>query len=46
MRQESPDPPSGTLFLIELTHMGVQCTAQAHVRMCWEQAGKAAGTDR
>jgi uncharacterized protein (DUF4213/DUF364 family) len=29
-----------------LTHMGVQCTAQAHVRMCWEQAGKAAGTDR
>jgi hypothetical protein len=20
-----------------LTHMGVQCTAQAHVRMCWEQ---------
>jgi hypothetical protein len=22
-----------------LTHMGVQCTAQAHVRMCWEQAG-------
>jgi hypothetical protein len=21
-----------------LTHMGVQCTAQAHVRMCWEQS--------
>jgi len=20
-----------------LTHMGVQCTAQAHVRMCWER---------
>jgi hypothetical protein len=20
-----------------LTHMGVQCTAQAHARMCWEQ---------
>jgi hypothetical protein len=20
-----------------LVHMGVQCTAQAHVRMCWEQ---------
>ena len=20
-----------------LTHMGVQCTAQAHVRMCWEK---------
>lgn len=19
-----------------LTHMGIQCTAQAHVRMCWE----------
>lgn len=29
-----------------LTHMGVQCTAQAHVRMCWEQAGKASRTDR
>jgi hypothetical protein len=24
-----------------LTHMGVQCTAQAHVRMCWEGAAKA-----
>jgi hypothetical protein len=24
-----------------LTHMGVQCTAQAHVRMSWERAGKA-----
>jgi hypothetical protein len=21
-----------------LTNMGVQCAAQAHVRMCWEQA--------
>jgi hypothetical protein len=21
-----------------LMHMGVQCTAQAHARMCWEQA--------
>jgi hypothetical protein len=21
-----------------LMHMGVQCTAQAHVRMCWEMA--------
>jgi hypothetical protein len=20
-----------------LTHMGVQCTAQAHARMCWEK---------
>jgi hypothetical protein len=20
-----------------LTHMGVQCTAQAHARMCWER---------
>lgn len=20
-----------------LAHMGVQCTAQAHVRLCWEQ---------
>ena len=22
-----------------LTHLGVQCAAQAHVRMCWEQGG-------
>ncbi|APG05931.1 hypothetical protein BJI69_19835 [Luteibacter rhizovicinus DSM 16549] len=22
-----------------LTHMGVQCTAQAHARMCWENSG-------
>jgi hypothetical protein len=22
-----------------LMHMGVQCAAQAHVRMCWEQRG-------
>jgi len=22
-----------------LTHMGVQCTAQAHARMCWEKGG-------
>jgi hypothetical protein len=29
-----------------LTHMGVQCTAQAHVRVCWEEAGKAGGPDR
>lgn len=21
-----------------LVHMGVQCTAQAHVRICWEQS--------
>ena len=24
-----------------LTLMGVQCTAQAHVRMCWQQASSA-----
>ena len=24
-----------------LMHMGVQCTAQAHVRMCWESSGHA-----
>lgn len=24
-----------------LTHMGVQCTGQAHVRLCWEGAAKA-----
>ncbi|WP_213949045.1 hypothetical protein [Luteibacter sp. dw_328] len=29
-----------------LTHMGVQCTAQAHVRVCWEEAGKAGKADR
>jgi hypothetical protein len=22
-----------------LTHMGVQCTAQAHARTCWEKGG-------
>ncbi len=22
-----------------LVHMGVQCTAQAHARMCWEKGG-------
>jgi hypothetical protein len=21
-----------------LTHMGVQCTTQAHARMCWEKS--------
>jgi hypothetical protein len=29
-----------------LMHMGVQCTAQANVRMCWEEVSKAGGTDR
>ena len=24
-----------------LIHRGLQCTAQAHVRMCWEGVGKA-----
>jgi hypothetical protein len=24
-----------------LTHMGIQCTAQAHVRTCWESQGRA-----
>ncbi|HVI54019.1 MAG TPA: hypothetical protein VM621_03075 [Luteibacter sp.] len=24
-----------------LTYMGIQCTAQAHVRMCWEGGAKA-----
>lgn len=22
-----------------LTHMGIQCSAQAHARMCWERGG-------
>lgn len=29
-----------------LTRMGVECTAQAHVRLCWEQAGNTSATDR
>jgi len=29
-----------------LTRMGVECTAQAHVRLCWEQVGRPAATDR
>jgi hypothetical protein len=29
-----------------LTHMGVQCTAQAHVRVCWEQVSKGDAADR
>lgn len=28
----------GLEALSALTHMGIQCTAQAHVRMCWEQS--------
>jgi hypothetical protein len=24
-----------------LMHMGIQCTAQAHTRMCWESQGRA-----
>jgi len=27
-----------------LTQMGVQCTAQAHVRMCWKEATKPSET--
>jgi hypothetical protein len=29
----------GLEAICALTHMGVQCTAQAHARMCWEKAG-------
>jgi len=33
----------GLEAIAALTHMGVQCTAQAHARMCWEQ-GRAEGS--
>ena len=29
-----------------LTHMGVQCTAQAHARICWEKSHDSVETDR
>lgn len=31
----------GLEAIAALTHMGVQCAAQAHVRMSWEGVGKA-----